>query len=99
MTEAQRHGMLRQGESLPEDFDLTSEIDTYRFLLMCKFKFPNVESFTKKHDIYLKDLQDRIIESTHSEKLVKKLIEKISLAAYYSISEGFFPSDKKIPKK
>jgi len=92
------YGMLPSGKGFPDEFSLSDEIHNYRFYLMCKLKFPNQEVFTKSHDVYLENLKNTLFNSSHSLSLVKKIINKITLSAYYTISETFYENVKKREK-
>jgi hypothetical protein len=86
--EKKNTAMLPSGKGFPEDFELENEIDTYRFNLMLKYRFNN-ELFKSRHDIYLKNLYDRLRESSDSHTFAKKVVNFIILRASFTIPEAF----------
>ncbi len=82
-------------QNLPEDFDMISEIDAYRFNLMCQMRFNDSEIFQNRYNLYLKNLENRLFESCKDSKLVKKIVEEIIFSGYHTIPGSFWNLSEK----
>ncbi len=77
---------------LPKEWDIESEIYTFRFYLMLKMRC----GITKYYDRYLKDLRTYLQNQFGDNKAaVSKMTEKITSRAYLSIPESFWTNIEK----
>jgi hypothetical protein len=77
---------------MPKEFDLNLTIGTYRFWLMCKLRFPNSESFSRKHDSYLAELSTYVKANGGDFKEAQKMVSRVANAAYNTIKDDFWKS-------
>lgn len=90
-------GVIRSSSYLPEDFDLKSEIDTYRFWLMCRLRFSYAEIFQRRHNLYLENLKKELLATHPDHRIADRTINRIVTQAYNTIPGEFWTNlEKKI---
>lgn len=88
--EASKHGLVKGGNYLPEDFEEENEIDSYRFWLMAKLNNPTSEVLQKRHDWTLSNLRERLLDAYPSKKLADDKVSFITKQAYFTIPSLFW---------
>ena len=91
-------GVIGGSGYLPADFDMKSEIYTYRFWLMCKLRFPHADTFQRHHDLYLENLKKTLLEAYPDYRIADRTITRIVTQAYNTIPGEFWSNlEKKMP--